>query len=312
MKKGYIKQHIVPKCYLDRFAELKNGKYIIGTRYIDDKGGVILFPESTSKVGYVKNFYDVTDKDDEKHWEHFLAKEIDNLFYKELGNIISAVVLSGDGFRLTDYEVSILSKIVISQSIRVPESLNYVLENLYPKVAKEVKKEIIDKLPEGIRNREKKIIDSIEITKQNQKESYFNYFFNETNFSKLVNILEHRIWIVYINTINRTCPFITSDNPVLVENLEDQKSIGVFRNGIANSNTCFFFPLTPSIAVANYPTNSRIKFPIDELNKRVFRLDDENYIITRNRRIMAQAYKHSFIPQPFFSYLLNVDGNKFV
>lgn len=307
MKKGYVKQHIVPKCYLDRFAELKNGKYIIGTRYVNANCEVKLFAKSTSEVGYVKNFYDVTDKEDEKHWEHFLANEIDSLFSNNLSTIISSIVLSGNGFRLTDDDVTTLSKIVISQSVRVPESINYVLENLYPKVAKEVKIDILNQLPEDIRNREKRIIDSIELTKQSQKESYFNYFFNEENFNKLVKILERRIWIVYFNTVSNICPFITSDNPVLVENLNDQSRIGVFRNGIANSNTCFFFPLTPSIAVVSYSKKSHINIAAEEINRRIIKIDEKKYIIMRNRRIMEQAFRHSFIPQPLFDYLMNIE-----
>ncbi|MBP5588992.1 MAG: DUF4238 domain-containing protein [Bacteroidales bacterium] len=307
MKTGYIKQHIVPKCYLDRFAEYKNGKYIIGTRYVDDNGVVKLFSESTSEVCYVKKFYDVTDKEDEKHWEHFLANEIDSLFSNDLENIISSIVLSGNGYRLTDDNVTTLSKIVVSQSVRVPESVNYVLDNLYPKVAKEVKNYILAKLPEDIRIKKKSIIDSIEMTKQSQKESYFNYFFNKDNFNKLVRILEHNIWSVFVNTVSNTCPFITSDNPVIVENLDDPNRIGVFRNGIANTNTCFFFPLTPSIAAVSYSKKSHINIAANEINRKIIKLDEEKYIITKNSRIMEQAFRHSFIPQPLFDYLMNID-----
>lgn len=303
MNTAYVKQHIVPKCYLDRFAEFNNGKYLIGTRYVDDNGVVKLFTEVTTKVGYVRNFYDVTDKEDEKHWEHYLANEIDHLFDIELGNIISSIHLSGEGFKLSDDDISALSKIVVSQTVRVPESVDYVLDNLYPKVAKNVKKEILDMLPDDIRNRDKPIIDSIEMTKQSQKESYFNYFFDEKNFKKLSDVVKSRVWVVYINAVSSSLPFITSDNPVLVESLDDINRVGVFRNGIASPNTCFFFPLTPSIAIANYSNMGRFNHIANDLNMRVFKLEDTEYINRRNQGVMKQAFRHSFIPQPLFDRL---------
>jgi hypothetical protein len=88
MGKQYVNQHIVPKRYLDRFASHVDGKSIIGTRYyVKDKPKC--FPASTSDVGYIKNFYDVTDKEDPKYWEHFFANEIDTLCGAEMENIIS-------------------------------------------------------------------------------------------------------------------------------------------------------------------------------------------------------------------------------
>ena len=308
MKEGYVKQHIVPKCYLDRFAEFKNGKYIIGTRYVDKNGAVKLFQHSTAKVGYEKNFYNVTDKEDEKHWEHYLANEIDCLFVKELEYIISSITLSGDGFELSKKDTTVLSKILISQTVRVPDSFNYVNENLYPRVLKDVKQDILNILPDRIKKEKKRIVDSFEMSLQSQKESYFNYFFKEENLNKLVSILERRIWVVYINDISKTCPFITSDNPVLVENLDVKDRIGVFRNGIADSSTCFFFPLTPSIAVANYSSKGMFSLSVEELNRKVFRLDEEQYIIMRNNRIMNQAFKHSFIPQPLYDFLIQLNN----
>ena len=75
MAKQFVNQHIVPKRYLDRFASKVDGKYIIGTRYYEKKQPK-LFRASTADVGYIKNFYDVTDRDDPKYWEHFFARRL--------------------------------------------------------------------------------------------------------------------------------------------------------------------------------------------------------------------------------------------
>ena len=78
MAKDFTNQHIVPKRYLDRFGIKDRKTTIIGTRILE-KGEVKFFTTSTDNVGYIKNYYDVTDKDDPKYWEHFFAKEIDTL-----------------------------------------------------------------------------------------------------------------------------------------------------------------------------------------------------------------------------------------
>jgi len=93
MGKEYVNQHIVPKRYLDRFASQIGDKRIIGTR-LYTRGKVKFFLESTDNVGFIKNYYDVSDKEDPKYWEHFFASEIDSLCGKELSNIISTITMS--------------------------------------------------------------------------------------------------------------------------------------------------------------------------------------------------------------------------
>ena len=78
MAKDYTNQHIVPKRYLDRFGTKDGKRTIIGARIVD-KGNVRFFTDSTVNVGYIKNYYDVTDKNDPKYWEHYFAREIDTL-----------------------------------------------------------------------------------------------------------------------------------------------------------------------------------------------------------------------------------------
>lgn len=92
MAKDYTNQHIVPKRYLDRFG-MKDGKRtIIGTRIVN-KGNVRFFTDSTVNVGYIKNYYDVTDKNNPKYWEHYFAREIDTLCGQDTENIIAKVTL---------------------------------------------------------------------------------------------------------------------------------------------------------------------------------------------------------------------------
>lgn len=105
--------------------------------------------------------------------------------------------------------------------------------------------------------------------------------------------------MVYVNMHRDTMPFLTSDNPVLVEGV-GSKETGMFRNGLANPATCIFYPLSPEIAVAIYSKQGIMALAADKYDGRKILLNEEKYIINKNVRLMTQAYRHSFIPQPLF------------
>ena len=308
MSKDFTRQHIVPKCYLDRFAtcvDKKNGKYVIGTRTIID-GVPKLFEQSTSQVGYIKNFYDVDDKDDPKYWEHFFADRVDSLCDRKLGSIISSVHLAGDAFVLSSEAIRTLSTIMIAQSLRVPSSLDYFNQTIYPRVSSSVKNRFYSVMPPQVVKRYRRLIEEIEMSDQEKKENYLNSSFNEEQFDRYVQILCQRTWIILLNDIYETVPFVTSDNPVLIERFDDPDSLGIFKNGISDPQTCLFFPLSPSIAVANYSDRGIFALSATKINGRIFRLNEQKYIIQRNIRMIEQAYKHAFIPHPFYDYLTNL------
>lgn len=93
MAKDFTNQHIVPKRYMDRFGRKDGKRTIIGTR-ITNKGNVKFFEDSTANVGYIKNYYDVTDKNDPKYWEHYFAREIDTMCGQAMENFITKTDLN--------------------------------------------------------------------------------------------------------------------------------------------------------------------------------------------------------------------------
>ena len=52
--------------------------------------------------------------------------------------------------------------------------------------------------------------------------------------------------------------------------------------------------------MAIYSSQGFLGVAADEYDGRSVLLDDLKYIISRNIKIMAQAYHHSFIPQPLY------------
>lgn len=302
MAKGYIKQHIVPKRYLDRFGTKDGERTIIGTRIVS-KGNVQFFTESTENVGYIKNYYDVTDKSDPKYWEHYFAREIDTLCGQTMENIIAKVTLSKkNAVVLSEQDKEMLSKVIIAQLMRIPETIDYVKNVLYPRVSAQVKEELISALPPAFVEKHREQIMNTEFSEQGQKELMLNHSFEPTNFDRYCKVLQDGVWVVYVNILRETMPFFTSDNPVLVESVGSNET-GMFRNGLANPATCIFYPLSPGIAVAIYSRQGILGMVADEYDGRKILLNESKYIISRNVKITNQAYQHAFIPQPFFDML---------
>lgn len=303
MAKQFVNQHIVPKRYLDRFASKVDGKYIIGTRYYEKKQPK-LFRASTADVGYIKNFYDVTDRDDPKYWEHFFAREIDSLCGREMDNLISTITLSQyDVPVLSEHYKQVLSKVTVAQMMRVPSSVAYIKE-IYPRIEKAVKDSVIAAIPDSLMAKYKPKIQNIKFDEQWQKEQFFNHSFAPENFDRYCSLMQDRIWVVYVNTQRDNMPFATSDNPVLVEGF-GKKELGLFHNGLANPSTCIFYPISPTIAVASYSRAGIMSVVADELDGRKFFLGELKYIMDKNIKIMEQAHHHSFIPQPLFDAIAN-------
>ena len=299
MAKGYTNQHIVPKRYLDRFGTKDGKRTIIGTRIVS-KGNVRFFTESTENVGYIKNYYDVTDKNDPKYWEHYFAREIDTLCGQDMENIIAKVTLSCPNVTvLSAHDKEVLSKLIIAQLMRIPKSIDYVKTVLYPRVSAQVKEDLVSTLPPAFFEKHREQIMNTEFSEQDQKELVLNHSFEPVNFDRYCKVLQDGIWVAYLNTRWDTMPFLTSDNPVLLEGV-GSKETGMFRNGLANPATCIFYPLSPGIAVAIYSRQGILGLAADEYDGRKVLLDELKYIMSRNANIMAQAHRHSFIPQPLY------------
>ena len=307
MAKEYTDQHIVPKRYLDRFGTKDGKRTMIGTRFTA-KGKPRFFIEATDNVGYIKNYYDVTDKDDPKYWEHFFAKEIDILCGRDMENIIAKATLSKiNAPVLLAHDKEVLSKIIIAQLMRIPENIDYVTEQIYPKVSRQVKEDVAATLPQFLIEKYGEQLKNMEISVQGQKELILNHAFAPENFERYCGLLQDGVWLVYVNTQRSYMPFLTSDNPVLVEGI-GSKGTGLFRNGLANPATCIFYPLSPSIAVAIFSRDGILGWVADEYDGRKIMLDELKYIMDKNIMIMSQAYHHSFIPQPLYNTIVNSEA----
>ena len=305
MANDFTNQHIVPKRYLDRFGVKGRNTTIIGTRIVKN-GKVEFFTTSTDGVGYIKNYYDVTDKDDPKYWEHFFAKEIDTLCGRDMENIIAKVTLSRQSttvLSLSDKEV--LSKVIVAQLMRIPGNLNYVAGHIYPRVSKQVKQEVASLLPPFLLQKYGEQLRNMEFSKQHQKEIVLNHAFEPKNFDRYCKIVQNGFWIVLVNALRSKMPFVTSDNPVLVEGIGKTET-GLFSNGLASPTTCIFYPLSPVIAVAIYSREGIFGTAADKYDGKKVEIDGVQYISAKYAKIIDQAHLHSFIPKPLYDEVTGI------
>lgn len=302
MAEQYKKQHIVSQSYLNRFGRKNNkGRYIIGTRLNPKANNTpILFEENVDSVGYIKNYYDVNGLDNKKFWEQYFSKQIDSLCGQPLGNIIAKITISASNEKIISYkEKTILARIIISQSIKVPEFID-TLTNEMTGLIEKSKHEIIDEHPQW--NKEIiQLIDKLDFTENARKGLLLEIMFNENRFKKFVDILVDKTWLIFYNNKADRMPFVTSDNPVIAIN-PFTKQKGVYTNGIGSNSTIIFYPLSPHIAVGIYPN---IWFDFSEnFDCRRYWIDDLKFLTKLNIDVVDQSFKQSFLPQPLYNNIL--------
>ena len=147
----------------------------------------------------------------------------------------------------------------------------------------------------------KKKIQNISFDSETRKNMILEWIFDESKFDRYCAILHHKTWIVYYNSIGNIMPFITSDNPVLFADLQDQGHQGKMTSlGIANDKTVVLYPLTPAILIGIYAPNAFFGF-IQNFDCRKITVDEMKFITNINIEIMVQSKIHSFLPEPLFS-----------
>lgn len=298
MAEAYKNQHIVPQAYLNRFAKHKGNKYIIGTRLkAKSSGAVKFFPRAVSDVAYRENYYDTTEQDDPKHWEHFLDKTFDRLCGRPLENLISRITLTPhDRFALTPEETNLLATIIFSQIVRVPSFLENQMRRV-KSTASTYKFNLFSEMP-NLSLHAKQLIESKFSSTDEIKNLVLEHSFDVTHFEKYCSVLKSRQWGVYFNSISNYLPFVTSDNPVLMLDAQGQ-AVNLTDLGLTSSQLFIFFPLSPSILVGVLPPHEKLK----EVNGKRIILSKKHIklIMDLNMNLIENSYIHSFLPEPLFS-----------
>lgn len=249
MGKEKVKQHVVPQSYLKRFAKkIPTGKgYRIGVRQLNSNN---VFLKSVREVAIEKNYYDVSNMGDTKFWENFFSTEIEPQYGNEMTNIISTIMLSRKKVNvLTNAQIEALAKLIAFQILRVPEFLEARFEG-----GKEIYDDVIEQITSIIGSLNKNYLNVISELNSNKAQIIRDLTIGSIGelerLERLASYLISNTWFFYIN--NSEIPFMTSDSPVIMYNLEN-KSLDYSQNGIGRNETFIYYPLTSKILLHIIP-----------------------------------------------------------
>ena len=299
MGEQYKNQHIVSQAYLNRFAVKKGDKYIIGTRLnSDNKHGIKLFSSSVRDVGYIKNYYDTKQRENQKFWEHKLDENFDTLCGTPLENIIANITLSSPNAQaISTASKTILSRIIMSQAIRVPAYLDDQIEKS-DSLLRSYKTDII-KQNSNLPQDKIELIKQISFDADTRKNMILEGMFGKERFLRFCKVLEEKVWIAFYNDIRHQMPFVTSDNPVLFSDIKGAPT-QITKLGLISDRMVILFPITPSILIGLYSPNIYFGRFKDYDGKRL-NINDEKFIMKVNTEIISQSFIHSFLPEPLFT-----------
>ena len=245
--RAYTKQHVVPQSYLQRFAEknTNNKGYHIGVR-LKNKGNINLFTKAIEDIAYVDNYYDVSTREDPKYWEHYFSKHIEPLYGQPLSKIISKITLSASGEKILDYnDKYVLALMICFQILRVPAFIDRQLEK-GKNICDEIIAHIFKTYEDYLSDEQVAAINRINIDRNFLMDNTLINITDDRRLEKWAKILTNKVWVVYYN--NSVIPFFTSDNPVLLYNIETH-SIDYEDNGIGRNDSIISFPITGKILV---------------------------------------------------------------
>ena len=294
-KNNYVKQHVVPRRYLMRFAEHNenNDGYHIGVyRKCDTKG--CSYIQNIDKIAYIKNYYDVTTRNDPKYWEHFFASNIEPGYGRGIDNIISRSVLTRCENKVFDLQTkNILSRLIMFQYMRVPIFFDKrIYEGMI--LGRDLYDRLFSAYCDKISNTQYEIISSYLLNKSGIKDLAMEAMTDEERINKYSEILCSKKWIFVTN--KSSIPFITSDSPVILYNLTSKSTR--FENGIILNDTIIYYPISSRYLIQIYSWN----LDMDKGNEHVV-IDDDNvkYVLFVNHLQYQNADKQIFFLPSFQS-----------
>lgn len=287
-----IRQHHVPQTYLQHFAVKKKGEFRF---YGWDKFSNKIFPANIEDVAVEKHFYTVDRLENIYAWENFYGEVIEPL----MGTIISDVVkvsescLIRNKARVIDDEQKCkLAIIMVCQLLRGKcsrEFMQKIFDEKAPQILEDVKRKFREKGNKEIET----TLETYNIYEELFKITAMESVLDPKRISRFVQILVERCWIIY--RINGSAEFITSDNPVM---FMDKQTLNVtpFKNGLVNSNTVTFYPISSKLMIATYNDNSLLG-ALNSYDCKLAFIDgnkEAKFINNVNRKQMEQCSRQAF------------------
>ena len=300
-KEEYVKQHIVPKFYLNHFASpgKTKGVYMIGVIQNDS----VHFIRNTDDVGYIKNYYDDEFETDIKKWEHFY----DNSIEKICSPIVDGILKETEESQYTYVSISLerkksLSILIGSQLLRVPQFIEPLIDKAQNQILPLAKDAVITKYFSKLNDERINLIKNFSFKKEEYKHNILKSINSPNKVDLYCKILMRKPWVIFINPFYKTFPFITCDNPVLMIN-SINGSIQRHDNGIDNDNTFMYFPINSYMSIVLYPEWLKGIMDDVECKKLTQEENDIAFIRQMNDYLSLQRYNQCFIPIDYYNSL---------
>lgn len=303
----YEKQHIVPQAYLNRFGTKTRRKYQIGVMQRDNTGSFRYFFNSVENVGYIKNYYDVNCRPDKKYWEHYYADNIEPLYGDRLTSIISSITLANiENFFLSPDDKRDVSIMMCAQMLRHPPMIDRWARKAKG-ILPLIKKEMLDTKGSMMSLQAKRKLHSIQLPYDQYKDVVLGVATDNDRLNFYADKLSERVWLIFYNSTS--VPFITSDNPIIIYNVADNRI--VYENqGIARPDTALYFPLSSKIMVQLLP--KEFFFGDDQpLNSKMHILEERDlkYVMDCNLNQIDHCYREAFVPVSLMAQIMTDESN---
>jgi hypothetical protein len=283
-------QHYVPQTYLKNFSFSSKPPHQIFVLH-KDKGKI--FCVNIRDTASERHFYTVTKKINKYFWENKYSQEIEPIMTHVISDIISKcdnVLIQNNSFILTSEIKQQLAFTMVNQLLRGKHCRDFqhkIYESTVPPVIEAVHEFIpIDNLKEELY---KAIIEDRDYFKLASMQATFDI----QRFKKYCDILFQRHFLIYKITGDEN--FITSDNPVMFIDTSSLNALP-FSNGLAQSTTAVYFPISPKFIVAAY--HPKLYFgALSEFDGRLIYLDgnkERAFIQTQNKKQYEQCYNQIY------------------
>lgn len=287
------KHHYVPQCYLKQFACENKGAPKI---YVYDKKNRKQFCDEIRNVAEEKDFYKIESKsfplltpdNDPLYYEHHFSKLIESKIPALLNQVKMLHTMTVPDKEILSYEMKkTLSVFILTQLFRTPKARHTLMKKFIPKCQQEV-----ETLKKAIQKMEFFPNKGAYLRKLNSLTDFENLI-NATSLSHFTNpevielysdfLINNRSWVIYDNALYKRFPFVTSDNPVVMYNIDNEDLGFGTRNGIEVFSTVFSLPLTPRFLLALYHKQNIIGNFMDSFQDKFLPVNERKFVRNINK-----------------------------
>ncbi len=285
------KHHYVPQAYLKFFSkENEKGEFII---HVFDKVSGKFFFANITDIAEKRNFNKVendrfifsTPNRDPLFYEYKYTDLIEGKIPRIIRNITSSCTLCKPTVQvLTDEIKQDLAIMIVVQLLRTPQSR----ENTH-KIGNPICGSVISSIHKQIESQkdiEKKelffsVLNDFEYTERFSNSVHLQFTMDNDRIEKYAQLLvQNRSWVIYENKYYDSIPFVTSDNPVIMQNMKSGE-LGFGVNALENDATVISMPLTPKYMVSLYHKGCEFGLNSQSYENKCIAIDEINFIFSQ-------------------------------